>query len=119
MSRKNRERLSARDEELNCLVREMAKSIDFRISDKNQLVSHYWKAEDTEVKLYFLRQNRHMLFSFEGFGDLMGYVLAIANAEEGIQPAPIGLNGDVTLYVPYMLPNKVKLELIPPHYNSR
>lgn len=112
-------RLSNRDEELNYIVRGMAKLIDFKSSGVNQVIRHYWKAEKSEVKIHFLRQDRHMLFSFEGFGDLMGYVLMVTNAEESVVPAPIGLNGDVTLYISYMLPKRVRIGLLPPHFNSR
>lgn len=79
------------------IASEMAKGIDFAIKKNRKSIVH--KKNGAKYKLVYTRSNDILMFSLEGFGDIMGCLAGIELDGQVIDQKLVSLDGDVTLCV--------------------
>ena len=79
------------------IASEMARRIDFAAKKNRQTVER--KKNSIKYKLVYNRSNDILMFSLEGFGDIMGCLAGIELDGQVIDQKLVSLDGDVTLCV--------------------
>ncbi len=79
------------------IASEMAKGIDFAIKKNRKSIVR--KKNGVKYKLVYTRSNDILMFSLEGFGDIMGCRAGIELDDQVIDQKRVSLDGDVTLCV--------------------
>jgi len=79
------------------IASEMARRIDFAAKKNRQTVER--KKNSIKYKLVYNRSNDILMFSLEGFGDIMGCRASIELDDQVIDQKRVSLHGDVTLCV--------------------
>jgi len=79
------------------IASEMAKRIDFAIKKNRKTIVR--KKNGVKYRLVYSRSNDILMFSLEGFGDIMGCLAGIELDDQVIDQKLVSLDGDVTLCV--------------------
>ena len=79
------------------IASEMAKGIDFAINKNSKSIVR--NKNGVKYKLVYTRSNDILMFSLEGFGDIMGCRAGIELDDQVIDQKRVSLDGDVTLCV--------------------
>lgn len=96
------------------IIRQLLRRIDFERQYEKQEFERPIKTLESPLKMYFLREGGYLHFSFEGFGDLLGYQLTLSHDSSVICSAFINHAGDATLCVDQgFLPNDFRLTISP------
>ena len=83
------------------LLNEMANSVDFYKQNQKQQILRVHN--QSEYSVGFIRDGKSLLFSFDGFGDLMGYYVYARSDKHILAENRIGIYDDVSLYIMHFL----------------